>query len=456
MGSYYIESYGCAANEFDTKLIEVQLERKGFQRTEDPSKADILFINTCIVKKTTEDRMRSRIEALSRVNKPLIVTGCMAEALPNLIKKIAPKANIISPHHYDEINRLTDQILLGKKIIKVGKKTIDKPALIANSGGYSIKSYEFPVVVSQGCLGSCSFCITKFARGAHKSYPIDSIISAVRRAIKAGAVEIRLTGQDLGPYGTDLGTSLIDLLERICEIEGDFMVRLGMASPDTIDPILDNVVDVIKNCEKLYKFIHLPVQSGSDRILRLMRRNYTSDLFINQVNRIRRKMGYDISIATDIIVAFPTETEEDHEKTLELLKKTKPDIVNISRYGDRPMTVASKLYPKIHSGVAKRRSSEVFRLVRSISLEHNMRYLGKKVDVFYIEKKENRIVGRTKNYRMVYSDVENMEKIEPKVWMRTLISDVTWKALYGEILAYTTKEKDPPPSLKKLKNLNFI
>ncbi len=430
---YYIESYGCAANAYDTEAMENLLRLSGFERAFSPYDADIIIINTCIVKKVTEDRMRYRIKALSTLNKPLIVAGCMAEALPNLVKKINPKASLVGPYHIDKITEYVKKALKGETIKAIGKVYLEKPSILLNSDNPSEERVGV-IPISQGCLGTCTFCITKFARGHHYSYPPDSIIKLVKKFVEKGVKEIRLTGQDLGPYGTDIKTDLAELLEKICEIRGEFMVRVGMASPNTIYPVLDRLLDVMKECNKIYKFLHIPVQSGSDRILELMKRGHKADLFKEEVKIIRRKLGNDVSIATDIIVAFPGETEEDHYLTLKLLQETRPDVVNVSRYGDRPMTVASKMYPKVHSGLAKKRSAEISRLVRKISLEKNLEFLHNKFDVLILDMDDKRLIGRTKNYKLVYVDDPEGARDFLGEWATVHIRDVTWKALYGTML----------------------
>ncbi len=428
MNYYYIETYGCTANQHDTEVIEGILEQIGFKRVEDPNKAGLLLLNTCIVKKTSEDRMRARIKQLNKLNRFLVVTGCMAEALPNVVKKIAPRAIILSPHYLDKLYEIIKNINNNPPDKFVGKRVLNKTVLPRKINGKLIE----PVTISQGCLGSCTFCITKFARGSLRSYPIDDIISDIKRLINAGVKEIRLTSQDTGIYGIDIGVTLVDLLEKISRLEGDFMVRLGMSSPDSIIPIIDNIIDILKEDKRFYRYFHLPVQSGSDKILESMRRNHTATDFINLVKKIRSKLGEDTTIATDIIVAFPGESEEDFKSSIEMLEKTYPDIVNVSRYGDRPMTLASKMYPKVHSGVAKERSRIISRIVRKISLERNLSYVGKTIDVLLLEKNSNsRIAGRTRNYKNVVAYASSNSKLGD--WETVHINEVTFKTLYGAL-----------------------
>lgn len=406
------------------------LESLGFQQTDKIDNADILIINTCIVKKATEDKMRERLRKLTKINKPLIVAGCMAEALPDLVKKLAPKASLLSPHHLDHLEKALPKILNGEKVVLRGIRKLDRLTLPRKHIG----GLAAPVTISQGCLGTCTFCITKFARGYLMSYPIEHVVNEIKRLISHGVKEIQLTGQDTGSYGVDIDSSLPELLETINEIEGDFMVRLGMANPDTIYPVIDDVLEIFRKSNKFYHYFHIPVQTGSDRILNAMRRKYTVQDYMDIVRKIRKNLGEDTTLATDIIVAFPGETESDVDVTIELLEATKPDIVNISRYGDRPFTVASRIYPKIHSGVAKRRSVRVSRIVRKISLERNIRYLNSRVKALIIENNNSKVIGRTFNYKKVVAISSSSNNEELGEWREVTIREVTWKTLYGQLI----------------------
>jgi len=429
--AFYIENYGCAANQYDGDIIKTLLAKKGLIEVSKPNEADIIILNTCIVKKATEDRMRERIRNLSKLNKTFIVTGCMAEALSKKILYIAPNANIIGLNYIDMFPEILEKISKGEKIVLTGKRSLNRVALDYNPSSKLIATLP----IAQGCLGSCSFCITRFARGTLISYPPSEILRKIRKLIEKGYKEIRLTGQDIGPYGQDLGINLVDLLEEICKIEGFFKVRIGMASPDTIKPIFDDLLNLMSKCDKIYKFLHIPVQSGSERILRLMNRKYSPELFLELVRKARKYIP-EITIATDVIVAFPTETEEDHLATIKLLEITQPDVVNISRYGDRPFTKAAKLRPKIHSGIAKKRSSEVSRLVRNISLMKNRKYVNRTEKALILNHNGlNRLEGRLENYKLVYVDIDK-DEFKGLIGSQKLvkITDISWKALYGTII----------------------
>ena len=427
----YVETTGCAVNRAYGEYLLGLLRARGYEIVNSPAEADVIIYNGCAIKKPTEDRARSRLAELREISlrkgSKIIVAGCLAQAVHKRVKKVVPEASLIGVYHIYDIPNLLPEIIEGKQIelrsfkhiIPHGFPRILESKLIAT------------VPIAQGCLGECTFCIDRLIWGRLRSFPLDRIIEEIKKLVKLGVKEIRLSGQDTGPYGWDLGITLADLLESISSIEGDFRIRIGMASPDTFMRIVDDVLDVMKKDKRFYRYLHLPVQSGSNRILQLMKRKYTAEEFIELVDYIRKKLGEDTTIATDIIVAFPTETEEDHQKTIELLERVKPDIVNISRYGDRPGIPASKIYPKVHSGVAKRRTVEIANIVMRISYKKNKRYLNRMLEVLFLEQSDSRILGRTYNYRIV--SVEAPNEILGKT-CKVIIKDVTWKTLYGDLI----------------------
>ena len=385
---FYIETYGCTANRSDESIIKGILRSKGFRQVEDPASADVSIILTCTVIGTTEQRMLSRIRKLSKVSRSLIVSGCMASVQEDLIKKVAPESRILPP---DKIDQVYD-LILGREL---RKSRVSKTSLPR-----CFDDLRAPIAVSEGCNFSCSYCITSKARGRLRSYPIDEIISTARRALKEGAKEIQLTSQDLGSYGLDRGWKLQDLLKGLNSIEGDFMIRLGMMNPSSVKKRLEEIVSLYR-FDKVYKFLHLPVQSGDDDILRMMNRSYTAEEFVEMVERFRSEYP-DITISTDIIVAFPGESDERFRNTVELLKRVKPDITNITRFSPRPLTKARLFDERVPTDVAKERSKYLTKLCREISRERNERYVGRRFRALVIERgKGDTYIARTSNYKPV-------------------------------------------------------
>ncbi len=394
--------------------------------TEDPSEANIIILNLCAVKKPTEDKGIALAKKLVSMKKHVIITGCLAESSHNRIKREIPEANIVSTGYILSmgIDTIIQKILKGEKITITGA-----PVQLKYPTERIMKNPFVGIVpIAFGCTNNCAYCIDKRIWGRIRSIPLEEVVREIWKLLDRGAVEIRLTAHDTAAYGLDRGYTLVDLLEKILTRDGEYRIRIGMASPNTFRRIADALLDIIKNDDRVYNFVHIPVQSGSDRILRLMRRPYTADEYVRIFTKVRKTLGEDATIATDIISAFPTETEEDHKATIRLIQNLKPDIVNLSRYGDRPGVPSSTIRPKIHSKIAKRRTKELFELIRKISYERNLRFVNKEMDVLFLEKK-GLYAGRANNNRIVY--VNN--HVELGKFYTVKIRNTTWKALYGTV-----------------------
>lgn len=398
----YMETYGCAANQGDSSIIKGILQERGHKICKDIKNADFIFINTCIVIDTTQQRMMHRLNILKKEGKPVIVGGCMASALPHVVKKILPDAFLIPPryiHHVADVveNRSKEFFLKEKVFIPREIET----------------KVNFPI--SDGCLFNCSYCITKRARGNLISYSPEGIIEDVKFAVKNGCKEVRLTSQDTASYGRDIGTSLPSLISHICDIDAKFRIRVGMMHPLSAIPIFDEIMDSYAH-EKVYKFLHLPLQSGSDDILKKMRRGYTVEDFLELVKKFRERYP-DGTLATDVIVAFPSETKEDFEKTCKIVKEIKPDVLNVTRFSPRPYTDAKKMEGRIDTKTAKERSRRMAEIAERIALKKNKACIGKNYVALILEKQEEWMVGKTENYKSVflkYGKIGEFLKVEIK------------------------------------------
>jgi len=422
----YIETYGCSANKSDSEIMAGLLKEFSFEIVNSIDLADIAIINTCIVKTPTAKRMERRIREIYSSNKPLIVAGCMAKAEPERIRKLAPKASIVTPDAIEKIADAVKRTLNGEKVIVDSER--GEKVLLPRIPFNKIISI---VQISSGCLSACAFCETRIARGMLKSYMPSSIIERIKEDVKNGFKEFWITSQDNACYGFDIGTNLAELLSAIVKIEGKFFVRVGMMNPVHLirrRELLEKLVQVFKN-EKIFKFVHLPVQSGSNKVLRDMNRGHTIEEFLEVVDFFKKEIP-EITIETDIIVGYPTETEEDFEKTINLLKTLEPDVVNISRFFPRPKTPAEKL-KQLPIEVVNERSRRVHELVREVTLKRNKRYLGKSLEVFVDEiGKDNSYIGRTMNYKPVV--IKTDEDILGKV-VRVEIVDAKSNFLIGRL-----------------------
>lgn len=387
MKSVYIETYGCSANQAHSEVMEYSLVSNGFKVVENITKADTIVINTCVVKSPTENKIRERIKFLVNEypKKKLVIAGCASDV--GMFKEIAPNALFLSSH------KSRDIVKFFSKLVRETDKKIRKNPLVNITE------------IASGCSGSCAYCIVKLARGDLKSRKIEEVSKEIENSIRDGCKEIWITSQDCGCYGLDIGTNLAKLLEKIVEIKGDFRIRVGMMNPAHIKPILKELVDIYKH-PKVYKFIHIPVQSGSDRILQKMRRDYETMEFVRIVEEFRKLPN--VTLSTDIIVGFPGESEEDFNKTFELLKRIKPDIVNVSKFGVRPGTEASRM-KQLDNKIVKERSKKLASLVREIGLEKNKKWISKRCEILISErgKRRNQFVGRNESYKPVIVEGKN-------------------------------------------------
>jgi len=335
MYNIYIETYGCSANQSNSEIMAGLLASAGFNIVKNKDIADVIILNTCIVKGRTEQRMRSCIEGFSK--KKLVVAGCMPSAEADKIKKISPNAVLVGVHDFKKILLAVSAVIKGKQkdfLSERGEEMLCMPKIPFNKT-VSITQ------ISEGCSGNCSYCFTKLAKGDLFSYSEKSIIKSIKSDIAAGCKEIWITSQDNAAYGLDFGSRMLpELLEKILAIKGKFLVRLGMMNPNNVLPILNDLIKCYKH-EKMFKFLHLPLQAGSDAVLKSMNRNYDVKDFMKIINEFRKEIP-DITISTDIICGYPTETREDFEKTIEIIKKIKPDILNISKFWSMPRTQARR------------------------------------------------------------------------------------------------------------------
>lgn len=420
----YIENYGCPLNKADGHYMLNLLIKEGYEAVKEPGKASIIIVNTCTVRKETENKMVKRISELRKIalkNKAkLIVAGCMPKAQPYLIMRYAPEASMISPQNYDKILEIAKSSR--KMVFLSGERRTDIVPMF-------VEKVIAAIPISEGCMGKCSYCIVRLARGKLKSYPPRLIIGRIKEAVSKGVVEIDLTAQDTAAYGLDLGIRLPDLLNKVVEVEGDFMVRVGMMNPNLTYEILDELVEIYKH-PKIFKFLHIPLQSGDDKVLKIMNRPYTVEEFKEIVYKFRRKIP-DINVTTDIIVGHPGEDEEAFENTLKVIKELKFDRIHIAAYSLRPHTLSASM-KQIPSHVKKRRLKRVIELMEKVAFEKHSRYVGRTVKALTTEEGRNlTVIARTINY---YPIVISDSNIKLGSWVKVKITKSTFYDLRGVIV----------------------
>jgi threonylcarbamoyladenosine tRNA methylthiotransferase CDKAL1 len=392
----FIETYGCTANQSDSEIMKGILS-KDFVIIDSVENSDLNIINTCIVKTPTENRMKFRIRELSNLGKPLIVAGCMSDTEREVIEGLNPSASMIGSNSVENIGFVVKKALQGEKVsfLEYGKKSKLELPKIRKNNVIDI------VQVSTGCLGNCSFCQTKFARGTLKSYSPKLIVKSIEDGLKSGCKEFWFTSQDMGCYGLDIGINLPELLEMVAGIDGKFLIRVGMMNPTHVKNFLDELVEAYRS-EKIFKFLHMPLQSGSDRILEMMKRGYDVKDFKNIVSKFKEEFP-ELVFSTDMIVGFPTETGKDFEKSMEIIKEVKPDNVNVSAFGKRPETEAYGM-KQVDTGTIKERTREMSRLVRQISNEQNTKWKNWEGEIIIDDVVDGRTVGRNQSYKQIFID----------------------------------------------------
>ncbi len=389
----YIKTYGCTLNRADSDIMQALLSGSGICIATDEGKADVIIINTCTVKRQTQQRILDELREIGKTGKAIVVAGCLAGASPNLISQRAPGASLVSPGNVHRIVEAVEAAHCGRRVCFLDSGRIDKLRLFRPAGGVIAR-----IPTGEGCLSSCSFCETKFARGSLKSFSEELIIRAISDSVAGGAREIQLTSQDMGAYGADTKTDVARLMDSIRKIEGDFSVRIGMLNPDHIDAYLDGIIRNIQD-RRFYRFLHLPVQSGSGYVAHSMGRRCSPGHFAEVAERLRTEVG-GITIETDLIAGYPTESEADFEDTVRFVKEVKPDITNISKFGVRPHARAAGL-TQLDAATVKERSTRLSRTVREIQNGINSGFVGKRVMARMTELGSHSMNGKTDSYKQV-------------------------------------------------------
>jgi len=395
MAKIYFRTYGCSLNQSDSELMAGLLKEGGFEITEDIDDANVIIINTCTVKGPSESRFLRYLEKIKEKYpyKKVIIAGCIPQTDPEKLGGYS----LIGTSQITNIVQIVENTIHDTQLIMLTReknKRLNLPKLRKNK-------IIAIIPICEGCLGEpCAYCKVKAARGELRSYPKEEIIREIMQAKKDCCKEIWLTAQDTGCYGKDIKTNLPSLLEEIISIEGDFKIRLGMLNPNHALEYLEDLIKIFKS-EKMFKFIHIPVQSGNNKILKAMRRKYDAEDFFRIVQELREEIP-DITIATDIIVGFPGETEEQFNDSLNLIKNIRPDVLNLSKFWKRPKTEAAKMENHVPGAEIKRRSKLFRSIFNNIAYMQNEQWLGWEGDILIDEKgKEDTMIGRNFAYRPV-------------------------------------------------------
>ena len=422
MAKIWVEAYGCSASFSDSEMISGLIVNGGHTLADSSEESDLNVIVTCSVKDATAAKMVHRIKESN--SKPLVVAGCLPKAEQHTVEKFAENASLLGPNSIGKTLQVIKSTLDGQKIIALEDTDITKIGLPKIRLNPAIGIIE----IASGCMSECTFCQTKLSKGDLKSYRIGDVVRQVKTEISDGCNEVWLTSTDNGCYGLDIGADLPELVNAVSEIDNKFFIRVGMMNPMYMPKIRDGLLKSFQST-KVFKFLHVPVQSGSNKVLNDMKRGHTEQTFRDVTNKFRDKFE-KFTISTDVIVGFPTETEEDFEATLKLLKETKPDIVNLSRYSQRPGTYAAEMR-QIDVTEVKRRSKTAYELINEISEENNKNWIGWEGQVIFDEEHEGQIRGRNFAYKPIFV------KEKPKIGQISTVKiiDATTHSLIGQIMS---------------------
>jgi MiaB-like tRNA modifying enzyme len=367
----FVKSFGCSSNVADGEFMVGCLLNAGFDVVDRLEDADVLVYNTCVVKTPTENRIIEILRDISVLGKRLIVTGCLPMINYERLKREIVFDGVLGPSPGAKIVEAVKKVLSGEQFAWLNVEVETKPCLELPKR--AVNPLVSIVPVAFGCLGACNYCCVVFARGRLRSCKIEDIVGRIRKDLDSGVREIWLTGQDVACYGQDIGVSLVDLLHKICQLKDTFFVRVGMMTPNHVLSMLPELIEEFRD-KHIFKFLHLPIQSGDDEVLKLMNRFYSVDDFKRIVEAFRGAIP-NVSVETDVICGFPGESSEAFERTIRLIEDVKPDVVNISKFFPRPKTVAEKMKPQVPAFEVKERSRKMADLVGRISFDKNKAWM---------------------------------------------------------------------------------
>ncbi|KAL1564816.1 tRNA (N(6)-L-threonylcarbamoyladenosine(37)-C(2))-methylthiotransferase [Salvia divinorum] len=425
----YLKTFGCSHNQSDSEYMAGQLSAFGYNLSDNQDEADLWLINTCTVKAPSQSAMETLITKCRDAQKPLVVAGCVPQGSRDL--KELEGVSIVGVQQIDRVVEVVEETLKGYEVRLLTRKTL--PALDLPK----VRKNKFVEIlpINVGCLGACTYCKTKHARGHLGSYTVDSLAGRVRAVVADGVKEIWLSSEDTGAYGRDIGANLPILLNAlVAELpsDGSTMLRIGMTNPPYILEHLKEIAEVLRRpC--VYSFLHVPVQSGSDAILSTMNREYTVGEFRKVVDTLIELVP-GMQIATDIICGFPGETDEDFEETVNLIKEYKLPQVHISQFYPRPGTPAARM-KKIPSNIVKRRSRELTTVFESFTPYVGMEGKIERIWITDIATDGSHLVGHTKGYIQVLV-VGSASMLGTSAMVK--ITSVGRWSVFGEVLEILT------------------
>lgn len=434
----YIETYGCQMNVADSEVVASVMEMDGYQLTENEKEADAIFINTCSVRDNAEQRVYNRLDnirALKKKKKNLVigVIGCMAERVKDDLIDNHGVNVVAGPDSYLDIPNLMGNAEKGERAINVElSKTETYQDVIPTRIGKTISGF---ISIMRGCDKFCSYCIVPYTRGRERSRDVDSILNELKDLQAKGYKEVTLLGQNVNSYKLEKDGKVVkfpELLKIVAESAPE--IRFRYTSPHPKD-MCDDTLQVMADHPNICRFIHLPVQSGSNKMLQVMNRKYTREWYLERVAAIRRYMP-DCTIGTDVFCGFHSETEEDHQQTLSLMREVGFDQAFMFKYSERPGTYAAKrLVDDVPEEVKLRRLDEIIKLQNELSNESNQRDIGKEFEVLvegFSKRSKEQLFGRTSQNKVVIFPRDGRKIGET---IRVKINRASSATLFGDVIA---------------------
>ena len=439
MKKFYIETYGCQMNVADSEVVAAIMQTTDAELTDNMDEAGIIILNTCSIRDKAEQTVLHRLDEIHALirkakgegRKMIGVIGCMAERMGEELTRDKQVDFVAGPDAYLDIPNLIAQCEQGHKAINIELSTTETYRDVLPSRiGKTISGF---VSIMRGCNNFCSYCVVPYTRGRERSRDVDSIIKEVIDLQSKGYKEVTLLGQNVNSYRYESADEIVDfpsLLEKVAQAVPDMRIRFTTSHPKDMS---DRTLEVIARYDNLCKFIHLPVQSGSNRILELMNRKYTREWYLDRIAAIRRILP-DAAIGTDVFCGFHSETEEDHQMTLSLMREVSFDTAFMFKYSERPGTRASRVYPdNIPEEVKIRRLNEIIALQNELSLASNQREIGKVREVLvegFAKRSKDQMFGRTSQYKTVVFDRAGRHIGET---IRVRITQASAATLQGEV-----------------------
>lgn len=430
----YMETYGCQMNFSDSQIVGSIMTDHQFEITENIADADLIFVNTCSIREHAEQRIRARLKEFGRYKKikpelKIGILGCMAERLKEqLLEQEHTVDIIVGPDSYRDLPRLLNIAETGQKAVNV---ILSMDETYADINPIHTKGISSFISIMRGCENFCSYCVVPFTRGKERSRDPKTIVEEATRLFEDGIREVTLLGQNVNSYQSEEGTGFAQLLEKVAMINPELRVRFATSHPKDIS---DELIETIARYKNICNSIHLPVQSGSDRMLKMMNRKYTREWYLDRIDAIKRIIP-DCAISTDIIAGFSSETEEEHQQTLALMREVGYDYAFMFKYSERPNTLAARKYKDdIDEETKARRLQEIIDLQQELSYKSNLKDIGKTFEVLVenvSKKSKEEMSGRNSQNKVI---VFPSYSSKPGEYVKIKVTSCTSATLRGEVI----------------------